>query len=188
MKKTITAPSNTKPASSQRVKILLVLALAAVTGAILVTYGVTPFTSFWQKQSQELAAQQQLLTKMETAAQHVPRLQNDFSTLSQKIQARLPSEREQSQFLSAIGDVASQTNVLISSMNPRPLRDVGAFKELSVEIDMEANLGNLVRFLYYMRKGSVVLVANRLWLQPKEERSALLKGHLVISTIFLKEK
>lgn len=53
---------------------------------------------------------------------------------------------------------------------------------------MEANLGNLVRFLYEIRKSSVVLVVNKLELTPKSERSSLLKGKLIISTIFLKER
>jgi Tfp pilus assembly protein PilO len=110
-----------------------------------------------------------------------------FSALGKKIQAKLPLSGE-SEFLTELGRVAEETNVHIETMNPRPFRDLDFFKELSVEIDMEANLGNLVRFLYQMRKSSVVLVANRLRLKPKSERSALLKGHLVISTIFLKEK
>jgi Tfp pilus assembly protein PilO len=120
--------------------------------------------------------------------QQKDKLTEKFSSLSKKIQAKLPLERKEGEFLTEIDKVAEETNVHIETMNPRPLRDLGFFKELSVEIDMEANLGNLVRFLYQMRKSSVVLVANRLRLKPKSERSALLKGHLVISTIFLKEQ
>ena len=84
--------------------------------------------------------------------------------------------------------VARETSVHISSMNTKPPRDLDYFRELSVEINMEANLGNLVRFLYKMRKSSVVLVADSLALEPKSRRSALLKGHLIVSTIFMKEK
>ena len=112
------------------------------------------------KRSESIVSQEEALTQR-------------FEYLTKKIQARLPVEREESQFLNEIQKVAQENSIHIASMNPLPLKDLGSFKELSVEIDMEANLGNLVRFLYYMRKSSVVLVANRLRLQPKSQRSAL---------------
>ena len=110
-----------------------------------------------------------------------------FADLSQKIQAQLSVAREESQFLAEINNVANQNYVHIETMNPRPFKDLGDFKEISVEIKMEANLGNLVRFLHQMRESSVLLETSRLRLQPKSERSALLKGHLIISTLYLKK-
>jgi len=173
--------------SDKNKRLALLLPAGILIIMIIYTKAVIPFMHKYTRQSQQIEQNNILLEKNKIIIDEKEHLNQGFADLSQKLQARLPLERGESKFLAAIGDVAQATNVHIENMNPRPLRDLDFFKELSVEIDMEANLGNLVRFLYQMRKSSVVLVANRLRLEPKSERSALLKGHLVISTIFLKE-
>jgi Tfp pilus assembly protein PilO len=167
-----------------------ILTILAIVIVLLIAYKkiIIPFMKNWSNQTAQIKTQKTLIKKYKTALESRDILNEEFSSLSQKIQAKLPSEREESQFLNEIGKVASQTSVHIATMNPLPLKELGSFKELSVEINLETNLGNLVRFLHQMRESSVVLVANHLNLEPKEKRSALLKGKLVISTIFLKEK
>ena len=171
-----------------RKKILIVLAIIVVLGPLLFFKVLTPIFHRLGKVNKENTKNKIIIVRMKGLINEQEELEKSFDDLSRKIQAKLPSEREESQFLTEIGRVANETNVYISVMNPLPYKDLDDFKELSVEIDLEANLGNLVRFLYLMRKSSVVLVANSLKLEPKSERSALLKAHLVISTIFLKEK
>ena len=177
-----------KPASIQQYKSIFTTA-AGLSVFIFIAFKVlAPFPSKWQKQSDQIREKYKLTKQYEQLIRQESALYKDFDTLNRQIQTEIPVEREESQFLTEIGKVASNTNVHIFTMNPRPFKDFGSFKELSVEIEMETNLGNLARFLYYIKKSSVVLVADRLSLQPKSERSALLKGHLVISTIFLKDK
>ncbi|MFH1062898.1 MAG: type 4a pilus biogenesis protein PilO [Candidatus Omnitrophota bacterium] len=167
-----------------------ILVLSASIIAIILVYIaiISPFLTKWKEQDTQIKQKLALIEKSQEIIKQQGDLNESYSIINRKIQAKLPSERGQSNFLTAIGEVAKKTDIHIESMNPQPLRELGFSNELSVEINMEANLGNIVRFLYEMRKSSVVLVANRLKLQPKSERSALLKGHLVISTIFLKEQ
>lgn len=172
----------------KREKTLLVIAVLVILIGSLYTSIIVPFFKKIRSLNSEIIQNQKLIERMQKEASQQIELEKKFSFLARKIKAKLPFKREESQFLSEIGKVAKETNIHISLMNPLPSKDIGNFKEFSVEIDMEANLGNLVRFLYQMRKSSVVLVANKLELQPKSERSALLKGKLIISTIFLKEK
>jgi Tfp pilus assembly protein PilO len=166
--------------------LISVLVIAGL--ALFYLFVFEPFSDKWQEQDTIIKQKLALIEKSEKIISQKDDLKESYSIVNQRMQAKLPSERSQSNFLTAIGQVAQKTDVHIESMNPRPLQELGFFNELSVEINMQANLGNLVRFLYEMRKSSVVLVASRLKLQPKSERSALLKGHLVISTIFLKEQ
>ncbi|MBU1087065.1 MAG: type 4a pilus biogenesis protein PilO [Candidatus Omnitrophica bacterium] len=166
--------------------IILISSIAAIS--LLYFSIIIPFAKKWTEQNSQTRQKLALLEKSQAIINQKTTLNESYAAINRKIQAKLPSERGQGNFLTAISEVAKITNIHIESMNPQPLRELGFCNELSVEINMEANLGNLVRFLYQMRKSSVVLVANRLSLQPKSERSALLKGHLVISTIFLKEQ
>jgi len=174
---------NVKKSRSTIIVVVSLIALIVITSWLIL-----PFFSTWTRQSQEIRMVKASLKKRQAIVQRHDELEEKFSDINNRIQARLPGTRGESTFLNAIGQVAKKTNVHIETMNPRPFRDLGFFRELSVEIDMQANLGNLVRFLYEMRKSSVVLVANNLKLKPKSERSALLNGYLVISTIFLKEQ
>lgn len=168
-------------------QLLIIIAIAIGVWFFWVNI-ILPFSRRWAEQSLELKIKKELLQKQKATIAEKETLNDKLSLLSKKIQAKLPLQREESQFLSEIGKVAQDTNVHIAGMHLLPVRDMGSFRELSVEIDMEANLGNVVRFLYFMRKSSVVLMASKLSLQPKSERSALLEGHLVISTIYLKKK
>lgn len=177
-----------KMISGQQYRNVLLIIIGLAVAVFFMFRVFKPFSNDWREQSTRLREKTQLLKQYERLMKQEDSLRKDFDTLSRQIQTEIPVEREESQFLTEIEKVASSTYVHISTMNPRPIKDFGSFKELSVEIEMETNLGNLARFLYYIKKSSVVLVANRLRLQPKSERSALLKGHLVISTIFPKDK
>jgi Tfp pilus assembly protein PilO len=173
---------------NKREKILFLLAILSIVVPIVCFKIVIPYINKWHQQTVQINQKKELIKKAQEIITKKDSLTKRFSVLSKKIQAKLPLERKESEFLTEIGRVAENTYVHIETMNPLPFRDLDFFKELSVEINMEANLGNLARFLYEMRKSSVVLIANRLRLKPKSTRSALLKGHLVISTIFLKER
>jgi Tfp pilus assembly protein PilO len=169
-------------------KTILIISAGIVAIILIYIVLIAPFLTKYNEQDTQINQKLALIKKNQIIVNQKTALNEAYSLINQKIQAKLPAERGQSNFLTAIGEVAKKTDIHIESMNPQPLRELGFSDELSVEINMEANLGNIVRFLYEMRKSSVVLVANRLKLQPKSERSALLKGHLVISTIFLKEQ
>ena len=173
---------------SSREKHLFAVAVLCVGVPLVFAVVGKPLSRAWSEQSHRLRDKQARISTLRSLIRQEKDLNAAFDALTTKIQARLPYGREESQFLNEIGSVAKSTNVHIAAMNPLPIHDLGAFREMSVEIDMEANLGNVVRFLYYMRQASVVLVANKLVLEPKEERSALLRGHLVISTIFMKKQ
>jgi len=169
-------------------KTLTISVLSIAFVGILYISIVLPYRKKLNSLNLEIIKNQKIIDKMQKEVSKKSELEEKFSSLAKKIKAKLPFRREESQFLSEMGKVAKETNIHVSLMNPLPPKDIGNFKEFSVAIDMEANLGNLVRFLYQMRKSSVVLVANKLELEPKSKRSALLKGKLIISTIFLKEK
>jgi len=167
----------------------LIISILSIASICLIFIAIIlPFNKKWEKKDNQIKYKLALIEQNESIINQKTKLNESYSNINKKIQAKLPAERSQGNFLTAIGEVARKTNIHIESMNPQPLKTLGFYNELSVEINMEANLGNVVRFLYHMRKSSVVLVANRLNLQPKSERSALLKGHLIISTIFLKEQ
>jgi Tfp pilus assembly protein PilO len=175
-----------KLSKTQRTGLTVLAALV-----LLALYGLkvlVPCVRTWAAQTDEIRRKDGLLRAHTKLADERDALESRLSSLSKGVLARLPVNRKESAFLTELGRVAKETSVHISSMNTKPPRDLDYFRELSVEIDMEANLGNLVRFLYKMRKSSVVLVANSLILEPKSERSALLKGHLIVSTIVMKEK
>ena len=169
-------------------KNILSYLLGFIAVIMVYTAFITPFTAKIKNQQKQIDQKKALIEKSRSAIDKKDKLNSTYSLANKKIQAKLPSQGGENSFLTAIGQVAEKTNVHIESMNPKPIKELGFFNELSVEINMQANLGNLVRFLYEMRKSSVVLVANRLNLRPISERSALLKGHLEISTIFLKDR
>jgi len=165
-------------------KAVAVLVAAVVLLPLYVSRALTPCARRWSAQTDEIGRKSRLVTSRTREVAGKDELSARLSSLSKGVLAKLPVNRKESEFLTEVERVARETNVHISSMNTRPPRDLDYFRELSVEIDMEANLGNLVRFLYLMRKSSVVLVANKLTLEPKSERSALLRGQLMVSTIF----
>jgi len=171
----------------ERRKVIIALGLIILIVWIIYAQIITPFQNKLRRLNLEIKKNQKIIKRMEEEILEREKLEKIFSSLAKKVKAKLPFQREESQFLTEIGKVAKETNVHMNLMNPLPQKDIGNFKELSVEIDMESNLGNLVRFLYQMRKSSVFLIADKLTLQPKSQRSALLKGKLTISTIFLKE-
>ncbi|MBN3040304.1 MAG: type 4a pilus biogenesis protein PilO [Candidatus Omnitrophica bacterium] len=170
---------------NKREKSLFIIAVTVILAGFIYFRIINVYRNSWVRQSLQIKENQQIVQKEKNLIAQTQELNIKFETLVKKIQAQLPQNREEGQFLNEIQKVAEDTYVHIAAINPLPVKEIGSFRELSVEIELEANLGNLVRFLYYMRKSSVVLVAQRLRLEPKSERSALLKVNLVISTIFL---
>ncbi len=164
---------------------LITLALAA--GAAVFSAFVQPAWRHWQENETRIQKTTVEIQRARSLIEEQEKLTERLQALNRNLLTRIPPARKESAFLSEIDKVAQQANVHILRLNPRRTRDYGPFTELSVELDAEANLGNLVRFLYDIRESSVLLVVEEIRLQPKADRSALLKSSLVISSLFTKE-
>jgi Tfp pilus assembly protein PilO len=166
---------------------LVLTALVLIAGAVAFAALVRPMWRLWQENQTRIRQVTAETQRTQQLIEERKELTQRLQTLNRNLLTRLPLARKESAFLSEIGKVAEQANVHILRLNPRGTRDYGPFTELAVELDAEANLGNLVRFLYDIRESSVLLVIDEMRLQPKADRSALLKSSLIISSLFAKE-
>ncbi len=165
------------------------LTIAFGMTAVLAVFGylVRPAVRRWQEKEALVRRTAVEVRRAQRLIEERVQLTERLNALNRNLLTRIPLARKEGEFLSEIGKVAQQTNVLLLRLDPQGSRDYGPFTELSVELDAEANLGNLVRFLYDIRESSVLLVVEKMRLQPKADRSALLKSYLVISSLFAKE-
>ncbi len=172
---------------SSRETRLLTMAFGMTAAFLVLAYLVRPAGRRWQEKE---ALAQRIAVEVRRAERLIgerAQLTERLNALNRNLLTRIPLARKESEFLSEIDKVARQTNVHLLRLDPQGNRDYGPFTELSVELDAEANLGNLVRFLYDIRESSVLLVVEKMRLEPKADRSALLKSSLIISSLFAKE-
>jgi len=88
----------------------------------------------------------------------------------------------------SIQKIAQDTGVQVRAIQTSLLQDLNFSQELFLEVNLEAPLGDLVRFIYELKNSSEFIDINRLKLQPRTEGSEFLKSQLIVSTLFLKER
>ena len=90
-----------------------------------------------------------------------------------------------SAFLSEIERLSRDAGISVSDIKPRGTKELGLYKEYTIEVRCDASLKDLVKFLYRMNDSKLLLKVNKLSLSLADENSELLKTSMVITGIAL---
>ena len=167
---------------SGREKGLLLGCLAVLVSALWYTYVLDPMIDRWKAVKTEVARQELQYQKYARIAAREGATEQEYEQSVDRLRMKSSEEEEMALLLREIEEIA-RDKVGITNIKPHSVKDAGFYKRFNVEIECEAKVESLVRFIYEAEKSESLLRIRRLRLQVKSGEPSLLEASLLVSKI-----
>lgn len=148
--------------------------------------GLGPIRHAFAQLDSEIAKKEKVLSHNLTILAPVPReaVEREYSRYGNLIRRQGSSEEENSRMLSAVDTLAKAAEVVLVGTKPRETRPSPESEVYTVEVELEAGLVALTKFIYTVETSPQLLRVDSLAMTVKEGKTpGLLSGTLVISKI-----
>jgi len=96
-------------------------------------------------------------------------------------------EEENASFLSEVEQLARSEQVVLVDMKPREVKKQQFHKEYVADLDAEAEMEELIRFIYQLEQSPHLMKISKIKLTSKEQGSTFVKARMTVTkTVFLK--
>lgn len=175
---------------SKREKRISLLTGGVILFALLYNFLFEPMVKIW------VDLDKQILTKE-------IRLKKNLQTISQReiieskyaryvglipVGGESPDEKRAAELLSEIERIASDAAVRINEMKPRQVKDFESYRKFTIELETEASIADLLRFIYDLESQPRFLKVEKLRLNAKDTQSHILKCYILIMQISVDRK
>lgn len=162
--------------------------LAGVAGVILggVVIVLGPVNGRFAQMNEAVVSQEKKLARNlgVLAPQARDAVEREYGRFGSVIKMRGSSEEENAQMLSEIDKWAGQNKIKLSATKPRETRKDQDCEYYSVEVEVEANMTELIGFIYALESSPQLLRVERLTLDAKGgKQQDSMRGTLVISKV-----
>ena len=90
-------------------------------------------------------------------------------------------EEEIASLLNEIEELARKSGLSLVNMKPKPATTTEFGKQYPLEVEMETQMAQLIKFIHGLHSSKYILGVKKLRLVPKGKQSAQVKGYLVIN-------
>ncbi len=170
-----------------REKILAACAVLCVAGIGLFHFGLPTLTSRYGDLQRDVAASESKTLKSLRLMQRAQSIQDEYKKLGAIHTLKGTDEEMTSALLSSVDSLARSAGVTVTDIKPRPGQESAASKEKLtqreywIEMDMEAPMPALFRFLQDLENSPELFRVLKLNLAPKGREGKILRGYLLIS-------
>ncbi|MDD5132176.1 MAG: type II secretion system protein GspM [bacterium] len=162
------------------------LCLVIVGITVIYVFAIEPYYQYWQGIDGTLRAKQQVLTKSKALQEQKEDLEKDYSRLRKLLPAQGAIGEYASRFIIKVERIARDNGVnKISSITPLPIKQAEGYQIIAAQINMEAGIGSLTRFLYVLATGPNLMRIESLQVNNSIENPHPLKIQVVVSTMYI---
>jgi Tfp pilus assembly protein PilO len=166
---------------SKREKFLSIITLGILFIVLFCNFVIAPLFSKMESLNEKIRTNEIRLERNLKIISRKDDIQSQYSKYSQLLKQKNSDEQEMALFLAGIEAIARKVAIRITDMKPRDIKTEDFFKRLTVDIELEANLGELTEFIYNLQNASDLYVIDRFRIEKKSRRSSSLKGYLRVS-------
>ena len=167
---------------SNREKTLLYVTLGAVGVALWYSYFVGPIVTGWGDLRAEVERRELQYEKYARIAQREATALTEYEHIADCLKIEGSDQEEMADVLKEIESLA-RNNIRITNVKPHSVKELGFYKRFNVEIECEARMDQLVRFIYDAEKSDSILRLRRLRVQVKSGDAGLVEVSLLISKL-----
>jgi Tfp pilus assembly protein PilO len=121
---------------------------------------------------------------------HILAQKDEIASMSQELSSytsTLQSDEEEiSALLKEIENLANQSSVYLIDLKPAGVKDSGSSKEYFINLNCEAQLEQLSKFMYDIESSSRLLLIDKFQISPKSKESSVAKCNMAISEIAIR--
>jgi len=168
---------------TRREKVLFFGTILLLLGWILYEGIWSSIIQEWKNVSQEISIQEK---KLEKSLRIISRQDEIERKYKKYANATVNSEEtEIAVVLKEVEQIANKTNVKTTNIKAQPVKDMKFYKKVTVGVECEANIKDLVQFIYNLQKSPQILRVQKLRMGTKGKNEAFLKVSFLIDKILI---
>ena len=133
---------------SKREKILLFLTISFAVAFLSYNFVFHPMGLNFETLNKEILTKEMQLRKNVKILSQKENIQNEYMEYSQLLRQKSSNEQEMATLLSEIESVAREIAIRITDMKPRAIRGIDFYNRLAVDVEVEAKLSEITKFIY----------------------------------------
>jgi Tfp pilus assembly protein PilO len=170
---------------SQREKNIAIVILVFLFLFAAYSFVFTPLLEKLSVLNREIEAKELKLIKNQKIFNREKFVANDYKKYEQYLRQKASDEQEMASVLSEIEAIAHQINIQISDIRPQRVKKEGFYNSFIIEVDAEASLKDITRFIYTLQSPPHLLRAEKLRLEKQIATSPTLKCYILVTKILI---
>jgi len=173
---------------SKNIRPLMYIASVAAGLYLIYNFVVTPVTLKFKKLDTAIQMQEAKLKKSLEIAGTKDTIDSEYAKHSDRLRQEKTDEEELTSLLSNIESVAQGIPISITDMKPRTIKKMDFHKKLAVDIEVEAKMSEITKFIYNLQNEPNLLKIERLRIKTGSRRRktlSKLKGYLLVTKILI---
>ena len=164
--------------------------IAGVLGGVYLVYTfvVSPIILKFEMLNKTIQIKEIKLRKDLKIIEEKGNIESEYAKHSKELRQRKTDEEEVTSLLSNIESVAQSIPISITDMKPRAIKKIDFHKRLAVDIEIEADMDEVTKFIYNLQNGPNLLKIERLRIKTSSSRRktpSKLKGYLLVTKILI---
>ena len=171
---------------NKRERYLAVATVAVVSTAFLYAFLVAPIYARWRALNEQIQSRVNMLETDFKILVNQKTSEVEYAKLSKRTKIAKSEEQTVAATLDYIENVSRNDSCLIVNIKPAGVTNEGPYKEILVDVSVEANINQLSKFLYDIENPRDALInIKRFTITTKSTQTDLLKGTFLISKALL---
>ncbi len=171
---------------SKREKRLAIITFSLILAALVYIFIIAPLLSGWGGLNNQVRMKIGMLEKDLRILANQTALKAEYSKLSKYAKSGASDEQTISDTLSYIENVSRNDSCFIVNIKPIGVTSSSSYKEILIDVTVEAGIAQFSKFIYDMENPRDVLInIKRFTLSSKSGQTGMLKGTFFISKILL---
>lgn len=170
---------------NKREKLVLYLAVVAISLTLLDRLIVAPITSKIQSLSNQINDKQAVIKRSLRILSQKDRILAEATKYNSYLDGLKSEDEEMTSILREIEGLANKSSVYLTDLKPAGVKDMGPFKKYFITLNCEAQAEQLVNFFYGIENSDKLLSIDKYQLMPKSSESSIARCTMTISKMTL---
>jgi Tfp pilus assembly protein PilO len=165
---------------------LALATLSIVSIALVYLFIVDPIAARWKNLNSQIRSKVNTLEKDSRTAANRKTIESEYAKLSKQENPAKSKDQEVAETLTFIESVSKNDACFIVNIKPIDVKDAGSYKEILIDVTVEAPMAQLSKFLYDIENPRENLIdIKRFSISSKYGQTGVLKSTLLISKALL---
>lgn len=171
---------------NKRERYLALATLSLVSIALVYVFIIEPITAIWKSLDSQIRSKINMLEKDSRLAVNKKAIESEYAKFSKHGRSSKSNDQEVAETLTFIESVSKNDACLIVNIKPIDIKDADSYKEILIDVTVEAQVSQLAKFLYDIENPRENLIdIKRFSVSSKSGQTGALKSTLLISKALL---
>lgn len=168
---------------SKREKLVLYCAVFFISLTVIDRLVISPISHKLKSLDDEIKEREQAIIQAMRIVSQKERIQAASSAYSSFSTGRRSDEEEMTSLLKEIEGMANKSSVYLLDLKPAGVKGSGVSKKYSITLNCEAQMEQLVDFMYAIENSSKLLTIEKYQISPKARESTVAKCSMSLSKL-----